>query len=319
MTNVDWACSRVLVTGGAGFLGSFLCERLRERGVKELVVPRSKDCDLVDGSSVRRLLSGTRPEIVLHLAAHVGGIRANQENPATFFYENAMMGIQLMHESWKNGARKFVAVGTVCAYPKLAAVPFSEDDLWSGYPERTNAPYGVAKKILSVQSHAYRDQHGFDSIVVYPTNLYGPRDNFDLASGHVIPSMLRRLHEAKLLGQPEVALWGDGSPTRDFLFVADCAEGIILAAELYSSSDPLNLGSGDEVPIRSLAEKSAALVGYTGRITWDTSKPNGQPRRAVDTTRAKRALGFECRVSLEEGLCRTYQWYLTQGQRQAPF
>lgn len=305
---IDWKSTRVLVTGGAGFLGSFVVEKLRERGAREIVIPRSKDYDLVDGSAIRRLLADARPDLVIHLAARVGGIGANRENPGRFFYENAMMGIQLIHESWKAGVKKLIACGTICAYPKFTPVPFKEDDLWNGFPEETNAPYGIAKKIMSVQSAGYREQYGFNSVVVYPVNLYGPRDNFDLHSSHVIPAMLRKFHEAKLEGRPEVVLWGDGSPTREFIYAADCAEGLVLAAERYDSSEPVNIGSGQEISIRELAERILRLTDYQGRIVWDTSKPNGQPRRRLDVSRARDRFGFEATTSLDEGLRRTLAW-----------
>lgn len=305
---IDWKSTRVLVTGGAGFLGSFVVEKLRERGAREIVIPRSKDYDLVDGSAIRRLLADAKPDLVIHLAARVGGIGANRENPGRFFYENAMMGIQLIHESWKAGVKKLVACGTICAYPKFTPVPFKEDDLWNGFPEETNAPYGIAKKIMSVQSAGYREQYGFNSVVVYPVNLYGPRDNFDLHSSHVIPAMLRKFHEAKLGGRPEVVLWGDGSPTREFIYAADCADGLVLAAERYDSSEPVNIGSGQEISIRELAERIMRLTDYQGRIVWDTSKPNGQPRRRLDVSRARDRFGFEATTSLDEGLRRTLAW-----------
>jgi GDP-L-fucose synthase len=310
---VDWKTSRVLVTGGAGFLGSFVVEKLRARGALDIFVPRSKDYDLVSGDDVRRLLGDARPDIVLHLAARVGGIGANRENPGRFFYENAMMGIQLVHEAWRAKVKKLVAVGTICAYPKFTAVPFKESDIWNGYPEETNAPYGIAKKMLSVQSAAYRDQYGFNSVVVYPVNLYGPRDNFDLQSSHVIPAMLRKFQAAKQNDEPEVVLWGDGSPTREFFYVEDCAEGVLLASERYESSDPVNLGSGEEVSIRDLAERVRALVGYSGNLVWDTSQPNGQPRRRLDVSLAREQFGFHARVGFEEGLRRTYEWMVNEG------
>jgi GDP-L-fucose synthase len=313
---MNYTETRFLVTGGAGFLGSFLVEKLRARGAQHVFVPRSSEHDLVDGAAVRRLLAEQRPDVVLHLAARVGGIGANRENPGRFFYENAMMGIQLLHEAWRAGVKKVVAVGTICAYPKFCPIPFREDDIWSGYPEETNAPYGIAKKLLSVQSAAYREQYGLNSVVLYPVNLYGPRDNFDLESSHVIPAMLRKFHEAKLAGAPVVTLWGDGSPTREFFYVEDCAEGLILATERYDSSEPVNLGSGEEISIRELAEKVQAVVGYSGSIAWDTSKPNGQPRRRLDVTRARERFGFEARVRLDEGLARTYAWMVGEGARQ---
>ncbi|MEB2313883.1 MAG: GDP-L-fucose synthase [Sorangiineae bacterium] len=310
--SVDWAKTRVVVTGGAGFLGSFVVEALERRGAREIVVPRSKDYDLVDGDAVRRLLADVKPELVFHLAARVGGIGANRENPGRFFYENAMMGIQLIHESWRAGVKKLVCVGTVCAYPKFCPTPFKEEDLWNGYPEETNAPYGIAKKVMGVQSAGYREQYGFDSIVLYPVNLYGPRDNFDLRTSHVIPAMLRKFAEAKREGRAEVALWGDGSPTREFFYVEDCAEGLVLAAERYDSSEPVNLGSGEEISIRLLAEKIARLVGYSGRVTWDTTQPNGQPRRRLEVSRARERFGFEAQVGLDQGLARTWEWMQAQ-------
>ncbi len=299
---------RVLVTGGAGFLGSFVVESLRARGCTDIIVPRSRDFDLVNGDAVRRLFKEYRPSVVIHLAAQVGGIGANRENPGRFFYENAMMGIQVLHEAWRAGVDKLVAAGTICAYPKFTPVPFREDAIWDGYPEETNAPYGIAKKILGVQSQAYREQYGFNSCVVYPVNLYGPRDNFDLESSHVIPAMLRKFHAAKLRGDSQVVLWGDGSATREFFYVTDCAEGLVLAAERYDSSEPMNLGSGEEVSIRDLAARIQELTGFQGEIAWDTSKPNGQPRRRLNVQRAKQHIGFEAKVYLVDGLRRTYQW-----------
>lgn len=307
-----WQSKRVLVTGGAGFLGSFVVEKLRARGASDIFVPRSREFDLVDGEAVRRLLRETKPHVILHLAARVGGIGANRQNPGRYFYENAMMGLQIMHEAHVAGVEKLVATATICAYPKFCPVPFREDDIWNGYPEETNAPYGIAKKLLSVQSAAYREQYGFNSVVVYPVNLYGPRDNFDLETSHVIPAMLRKFHMAKEAGAPEVVLWGDGSPTREFFYVEDCAEGILLAAERYESSEPMNLGSGEEIRIADLATMIAKLVGYDGRVVWDTTKPNGQPRRRLDVTRARERIGFEARVPLEEGLRRTYAWMRDQ-------
>jgi GDP-L-fucose synthase len=305
---IDWKSSRVLVTGGAGFLGGFVVDRLRERGAKHVFVPRSKEYDLVDGDAIRRLLADTKPTLVLHLAAKVGGIGANRDNPGKFLYDNLMMGVQLLHESYKAGVPKLVALGTVCAYPKFCPVPFREDDLWNGYPEETNASYGIAKKVLSVQSLGYREQYGFNSVVLFPVNLYGPRDNFDLHTSHVIPAMLRKFHEAKERGDREVVLWGDGTPTREFFYAADCAEGILLAAEKYDSSEPMNLGSGEEIAIKDLAERIAKIVRFEGRIHWDTTKPNGQPRRKLDVSRAEKKLGFRAMTSLDEGLAKTYAW-----------
>ena len=311
---MDLRGRRIVVTGGAGFLGSFVVERLKERGAAEIIVPRSSEYDLVDGGAVRRLFKEHRPELVMHLAARVGGIGANRENPGRFFYENAMMGIQIIHEAWKAGVEKLVAAGTICAYPKHTPVPFRESAIWDGYPEETNAPYGIAKKILGVQSAAYREQYGFNSCVVYPVNLYGPRDNFDLRSSHVIPAMLRKFHEATQRGDAQVVLWGDGSPTREFFFVEDCAEGLVATAERYDSSEPMNLGSGEEISIRDLAERVRELVGYQGELVWDSTKPNGQPRRRLDVSRAKEQIGFEARVRLDDGLARTYQWMKSASQ-----
>jgi GDP-L-fucose synthase len=310
---MDWAAQRIVVTGGAGFLGSFVVEKLRARGAANIVIPRSKDCDLTDGNAVRRLLADAKPDLVLHLAARVGGIGANRDNPGKFFYDNAMMGIQLLHESWRAGVKKFVGLATICAYPKFCPVPFNEDDLWNGYPEETNAPYGIAKKVLTIQSAGYREQYGFNSVVLYPVNLYGPRDNFDLASSHVIPAMLRKFHLARVEGKSEVVLWGDGTPTREFFYVEDCAEGILLAAERYDSSDPLNLGSGEEIAIADLAQRVSRLAGFEGKIVWDASKPNGQPRRRLDVSRAKERLGFASKVGLDEGLAKTYAWMVDHG------
>lgn len=310
---IDWSSHRIVVTGGAGFLGSFVVGKLEARGAKNVVVPRSRDCDLTDGNAVRKLLADVRPDLVIHLAARVGGIGANRENPGKFFYDNAMMGIQILHESWRAGVSKVVALATICAYPKFCPVPFNEDDLWNGYPEETNAPYGIAKKVLTIQSAGYRAQYGFNSVVLYPVNLYGPRDNFDLDSSHVIPAMLRKFHAAKVRGAPEVVLWGDGTPTREFFYVEDCAEGILLASEQYDSSEPLNLGSGEEIAIADLARRVARLVEYPGKVTWDTTKPNGQPRRKLDVRRAKERLGFEAKVGLDEGLRKTYAWMVEHG------
>jgi GDP-L-fucose synthase len=308
----------VLVTGGAGFLGRAVVSSLRARGVQTIFTPRKREFDLRDGEAVRRLLKETsdssrgaiRPvDLILHLAANVGGIGANREHPAEFFYDNLMMGVQLMHEAYRAGVPKFVAVGTVCAYPKHTPVPFREDALWDGYPEETNAPYGLAKKMLLVQSQAYRDQYGFNSVFLLPVNLYGPWDNFNPASSHVIPALIRKCLEAVESGASEVVVWGDGSPTREFLYVDDAAEGIVLAAERFDSSEPVNLGSAFEISIRGLVEKVAAAVGFSGRIVWDTSQPNGQPRRKLDTTRAREAFGFQSRIDFDAGLARTVAWY----------
>lgn len=309
-----WKGKRVCVTGGAGFLGGYVLQELGRRGARDVFVPRIEDYNLVDPEAVRRMLRDARPDVILHLAARVGGIGANRLHPAEFFYENLMMGVQLMHQAWQAGVQKFVALGTVCAYPKFAPVPFREESLWDGYPEETNAPYGLAKKMLLVQSQAYREQYGFNSIFLIPVNLYGPGDNFDLQSSHVIPALIRKCVEARERGEREVMLWGDGSPTREFLYVRDAAEGILLATETYNDSQPVNLGSGREIRIRDLAGMIAQLTGFTGEFVWDTRMPNGQPRRALDTSRAKALFGFEARTPLEQGLQETVEWYLRHRQ-----
>lgn len=309
---MHWKDKQVLVTGGAGFLGSFVVEKLRERGCQAVIVSRSRDYDLRDRDAIIRLFREARPELVIHLAAIVGGIGANQAHPGRFFYDNAIMGIQLMEYARQFGVQKFVAVGTVCAYPKSTAVPFKEDDLWNGYPEETNAPYGLAKKMMLVQAQAYRAQYGFNAIYLLPVNLYGPRDNFDLESSHVIPAMIRKCAEAKATGAAEIILWGDGSPTREFLYVEDAAEAIFLAAEHYNADQPVNLGSGEEISIRDLAQLITEEVGFKGRITWDTTKPNGQPRRCLDVSRAKELFGFHARRTFREGIRQTVAWYLAQ-------
>jgi GDP-L-fucose synthase len=286
-----------------------MVDRLRVVGAGEIFVPRRQEYDLLDREAARRLLVDTRPDIVLHLAAKAGGIGANQAKPAEFFFDNLMMGAQLMHESWLAGVKKFVALGTVCSYPKITPVPFREEDLWNGYPEETNAPYGLAKKMLLVQSQAYREQYGFNSVNLIPVNLYGPRDNFDLQTSHVIPALVRKCLQAKEAGEDRVTLWGDGSPTREFLFAPDAAEGILLGAEALNSSEPVNLGSGKEIRIRELAELIGELAGFEGKFEWDSSRPNGQPRRGLDTRKAKDLFGFVARTSLEEGLRQTIEWY----------
>ncbi len=304
-----WRNRRICVTGGAGFLGSFVIDKLRKRGAENIFIPELKDYDLVQPEAVQRLLDDSKPDLVIHLAAHVGGIGANREHPAEFFYDNLMMGVQLMHESWKRGVEKFVAIGTVCAYPKFTPVPFKEDDIWDGYPEETNAPYGLAKKMLLVQAQAYRQQYGYDAIFLLPVNLYGPGDNFDPRSSHVIPAMIRKVIEVQQAGQDEVVVWGDGSPTREFIYAADAAEGILLASEFYSQPDPVNIGSGKEISIRDLAALIGRLTGFTGKFVWDTSKPNGQPRRGLDTSRAAERFGFRAKTDFEEGLRATIDWY----------
>jgi GDP-L-fucose synthase len=310
--SASWTDKRVLVTGGAGFLGGFLVEALRRRGAKHIVVPRSRDYDLVDRAACARLLADATPDVVFHLAAKVGGIGANRDNPGLFLYANAMMGLQLLEEVRLARIPKTVIAGTICAYPKFAPVPFREDDMWNGYPEETNAPYGVAKRLLLVQSQAYRQQYGVNSIVLFPVNLYGPRDNFDLRTSHVIPAMIRKCLAARDAGQTEVALWGDGSPTREFIYVDDAAEGLILGAERYDDSEPVNIGTGEEIAIRDLAAMIARATGFTGRFAWDTTQPNGQPRRQLDVTRARERFGFTAKTSLAEGIDRTVAWYLAQ-------
>jgi GDP-L-fucose synthase len=309
MSDNFWTGERVVVTGGAGFLGSFLVDALERREPAAVFAPRSKEYDLVDGAAVRRLYEDMQPTLVIHLAATVGGIGANMREPGRFFYENLMMGVQMMEFGRQYGLKKFVAVGTVCAYPKFAPVPFSEVDLWNGYPEETNAPYGLAKKMLLVQSQAYRAQYDFNSIFLLPVNLYGPRDNFDPSSSHVIPALIRRCVEAAEAGAPEITVWGTGSATREFLYVEDAAEAIVLAAERYDSSEPVNLGTGSEISIKDLVTLIARQTGFTGRIVWDTSKPDGQPRRMLDTDRAATHFGFVAKTSFEEGLRKTIDWY----------
>jgi GDP-L-fucose synthase len=315
-----WRDKHVIVTGGAGFFGSFLVEKLKALGSQRIFVPRIEEYDLVEMASIQRMyedvLRGAGPAVdpakvvVIHLAALVGGIGANRARPAEFFYVNLMMGTQLMHAAWKRGIGKFVAIGTICAYPKFTPIPFKEENLWDGYPEETNAPYGLAKKMLLVQAQSYRQQYGYNAVFLLPVNLYGPRDNFDLETSHVIPALIRKFVEAKECGQDQVVLWGDGSPTREFLYVEDAAEGVLLAAERYNGSEPVNLGSGFEIQIRDLANLIAGLTGYQGEIVWDTSKPNGQPRRALDVSRAEKFFGFRARTPFEEGLKRTIDWYL---------
>ncbi|HKX30326.1 MAG TPA: GDP-L-fucose synthase [Blastocatellia bacterium] len=301
--------NRVLVTGGAGFLGSYLVEKLRRRGIESPFVPRSKDYDLVRIEDVRRLYDDARPDLVVHLAAVVGGIGANLAQPARFFYENLIMGTQLMEEARWRGVEKFVAVGTICSYPKSAPVPFREDDLWNGYPEETNAPYGLAKKMLIVQSQAYRQQYGFNSISLLPVNLYGARDHFDPQSSHVIPALIRKCLEAVESGADRITCWGTGRATREFLHADDCAEAILLAAEKYDRPEPVNLGTGQEISVHDLVEKIAAITGFKGRIEWDPSKPDGQPRRRLEVSRAEREFGFRARIDFDTGLRQTIDWY----------
>ncbi len=300
---------RIVVTGGAGFLGSYVVAKLRERGCTSLTVPLVTEYDLRDRDDIRRLLADARPDIIIHLAAVVGGIGANRENPGRFFYDNAIMGIQLMEYARQSGVSKFVAIGTICAYPKFTPAPFHEDDLWNGYPEETNAPYGLAKKMMLVQSQAYRQQYGFNSIFLLPVNLYGPRDNFDPASSHVIPALIKKCIDAAERGDPFIEAWGDGSPSREFLYADDAAEGIVLATEQYNKPEPVNLGTGREITIRDLTALIARLSGFRGEIRWDPSRPNGQPRRMLDTSRARNEFGFTAKTEFEEGLKKTIDWY----------
>jgi GDP-L-fucose synthase len=306
---MDLAASRIMVTGGAGFLGRALCARLARLGCREVFVPRSARFDLRTEAGVARALAVGRPEVVLHLAARVGGIGANLDNPGRYFYENALMGIQLIEHCRRFRVRKLVVVGSVCSYPKHTPVPFREADLWGGYPEETNAPYGLAKKMLLVQCQAYRQQYGFNGVYLLPVNLYGPGDNFDPETSHVIPAMIRKFVEAREEGLPQVALWGDGSPTREFLHVHDAARGLALAAQRYDGAEPVNLGSGHEVSMRELAERVRALTGFEGEVVWQAERPNGQPRRCLDTRRAERWFGFRAEVPLERGLRETVRWY----------
>jgi GDP-L-fucose synthase len=299
---------RTVVTGGGGFLGAHVVARLQNEGM-DPIVARRRDYDLTSWADTERLFHDAKPELVIHLAAEVGGIGANRANPGRYWYANLMMGTHVIEQSRLHGVDKVVMLGTVCAYPKFAPVPFKEDDLWNGYPEETNAPYGVAKKSLLVGAQTYRQQYGLHAIYLLPVNLYGPRDNFDLETSHVIPALIRKMLEAQERGESEVVLWGDGTPTREFLYVDDCAEGIVLAALRYDAPEPVNLGTGEEISIRDLAESIADATGYDGEIVWDTSKPNGQPRRKLDTTRARELFGFEAKTPFRDGIARTVAWY----------
>jgi GDP-L-fucose synthase len=305
-----WNDKRVMVTGGGGFLGSYVVDLLKKKGCRHVFVPRKKDYDLRDAGAVKRALAYGRPDIVLHLAAVVGGIGANQKYPGEFFYDNLMMGAQLMEEARKSGVRKFLSVGTICAYPKFAKIPFKEDDLWNGYPEETNAPYGLAKKMLLVQSQAYREQYGFNGVFLLPVNLYGPGDNFSEESSHVIPALIKKCVDAKRRGDPSINVWGTGKATREFLYVEEAARAIVTAAEKYNGPEPVNIGAHFEISIKDLVELIVRLTGYKGVVIWDTTKPDGQPRRKLDTSRAKKLFGFEAKVKLEAGLKKTIRWYL---------
>jgi len=309
ISELEFPYRKVVVTGGAGFLGHFVVNKLNEFPDVQVTVPRSKNYDLVKELNVKRLLEDTDPDLVIHMAAVVGGIGHNQKNPGRFFYDNLMMGVQLIEQSRLQGVKKFVAIGTVCAYPKYTPTPFSEDDLWNGYPEETNAPYGLAKKMMLVQSQSYREQYGFNSIFLLPANLYGPRDNFDLETSHVIPALIRKCMDAKENREPFIEAWGTGNVSREFLYVEDCAEGIVRASALYDEPAPVNLGSGREVVIKDLVETIARLTGYEGEIRWRSDRPDGQPRRQLNTTRAREKFGFEVGTSLEDGLTKTIAWY----------
>jgi GDP-L-fucose synthase len=300
---------RILITGGAGFLGSFVVEQLRARGYEDLVVPRRREYDLTRERDVERLYSDFKPAVVLHLAAEVGGIAANRDNPGRYFFANASMGLHLIENARKIGLKKFVQVGTICAYPKFTPVPFQESELWNGYPEETNAPYGIAKKALLVMCQAYRQQYGLNAIYLLPVNLFGPRDNFDLHTSHVIPALVRKCVEAKQRGDAQITAWGTGQASREFLYVEDCARGLILAMERYDSPEPINLGSGREISIRDLTEMVARLSAFKGNIVWDSSKPDGQPRRCLDVSAAQERLDFKAETSLEEGLKKTIEWF----------
>jgi GDP-L-fucose synthase len=306
---IDLGARRILVTGGSGFLGGHVLAALAARGARDVVAPPRTDYDLTSEAAIERLFRETRPDVVVHLAAVVGGIGANRANPGRFFYDNLVMGALLMEHARRAGVQKFVAVGTICAYPELTPVPFREEDLWNGYPEPTNAPYGLAKKMLLVQGQAYREQYGFNAIYLLPVNLYGPGDHDDPAKSHVIPALIRKCLDAQASSAPEIVCWGDGSPTREFLFVEDCAEAVVLATERYDDPEPVNVGAGFEISIKELVELIGGLTGFTGRVTWDTTRPNGQPRRSLDVTRAERRFGFRARTDFREGLARTVDWY----------
>ena len=304
-----WKDKRVIVTGGSGFLGSFVVKKLQQRGAGDVFVPRSSTYDLRQPDGIGDMLNDYPADMVIHLAALAGGIGANRARPAEFFYDNLMMGVPLLHQAWQSGVNKFVAVGSVCSYPKFTPVPFKEDDLWQGYPEETNAPYGLAKKMLLVQSQSYREQYGYNSIYLMPVNLFGPRDNFDLETSHVIPALIRKAVEAGERSEADLPVWGDGSPTREFLYVEDAADGIVTAAEKYNGDQPINLGSGYKISIKDLSEMIVKMTGFEGKLVWQTDKPNGQPRRGLDVSRAKEYFAWSAQVPFEEGMRRTIEWF----------
>ena len=304
-----WDNKKVTVTGGKGFLGSYILEKLQQRGCKNIVVANLPEYNLTNMTDIQRMYREQKPDIVIHLAAVVGGIGANRKNPGKFFYENAIMGIQLMHEAYLNNIEKFIALGTICAYPKFTPIPFKEEDLWNGYPEETNAPYGLAKKMMLVQCQAYRQQYGFNSIFLLPVNLYGPRDNFDPKSSHVIPALIKKCVDAVNQGKNEIVVWGSGKPSREFIYVEDAAEGILLAAEKYHKGDPINIGAGFEIKIKELVNLIVKLMEFSGKVNWDTSKPDGQPRRMLDTSKAEKEFCFKAKTSFEDGLKKTIEWY----------
>jgi len=301
---------KVIVTGGSGFLGRFVTEKLKDRNCKDIFIPKIEEYDLRNLDAIKKMYRDAKADVVIHLAAVVGGIGANRENPGSFFYDNLIMGIQLMEWARLTGIEKFVALGTICAYPKFTPVPFKEENLWNGYPEETNAPYGLAKKMLLVQSQAYRQQYNFNSVFLLPVNLYGPGDNFNPKSSHVIPALIKKFHDAKIDNHNEVIVWGTGKATREFLYVKDCAEAVVLAAEKYDKLDPVNIGAGFEISIKNLAEKISEIIGFKGKIIWDTTKPDGQPRRCLDTSKAYTEFGFKAKVPLDEGLRKTINWYI---------
>ena len=317
VNELDFSTARIMVTGGAGFLGSFLIEELKRRGARDIFVPLIEKYDLVDRQSVYKLMADVRPDLVFHLAAQVGGIGANRANPGLYMFSNAMMGLHVFEECRLAGVKKLVAVGTICAYPKFTPVPFKEENLWNGYPEETNAPYGIAKKMMLVLSQGYREQYGMNSVVLFPVNLYGPRDNFNPNSSHVIPALIRKCVEARNAGHDEIVLWGDGTPTREFLYAADAAEGLVLAAARYDSSDPVNLGTGAEISIRDLAVLIAEQTGWKGRLRWDPSQPNGQPRRRLEVTRARERFGFVAKTKFADGLRATIDYFEDQHRKGA--